>query len=48
MRIATERCMIPNLFHFRHSCYPSVFLVCGGVLLQRPVTDLTQRCDNTS
>ena len=25
---ATERCMIPNLFHFRHSRYPSVFLVC--------------------
>ena len=26
---ATQRCLIPNLFHFRHSRYPSVFLVCG-------------------
>ena len=25
---ATQRCLIPNLFHFRHSRYPSVFLVC--------------------
>ncbi len=26
---ATERGMIPNLFHLRHSRYPFVFLVCG-------------------
>ena len=26
---ATQRCLIPNLFHFRHSRYPSVFLVCA-------------------
>ena len=35
---ATQRCLIPNLFHFRHSRYPSVFLVCVITLCEKCIT----------
>ena len=57
---ATQRCLIPNLFHFRHSRYPSVFLVCAqitlptrlsernGTLIDNLYCKLSSNCNPTS